>query len=134
MATSALDIVHECSVEGFDKAFKGLDKAIAVYTQPGCPHCKTTLDVLKVVSDKTGVSLAEIDLTDQECTKLADIHEVAATPTILLINKGAILEKFTPTGMTLKQIGEYVQDKLDKMPLPAKDETTASEAPPAPTP
>lgn len=120
--TDALDVVHECSVEGFDKAFKGLDKAIAVYTQPGCPHCKTTLDVLKTVSDKTSVPLAEIDLADQECVRLADVHEIASTPTILLINKGAILEKFTPSGMTLKQIGEYVQDKLAKMPPPAKDE------------
>ena len=108
--------LEECSVEGFHKAFEPHDKAIAVYTQPSCPHCKAAMDMLKVVAEKENIVLGEIDLTDEKCDKLADEHQVEVTPTILLLNRGVVLEKLTFDGLSPNEAAAQVVDKLSKFP------------------
>lgn len=115
---------EECSIDGFKKAFDPLEKAIVVYTQPGCPHCAQAMEILKTVSEQAKTPLAEISLADDRCNSLADLHQVEVIPTILLVSKGEIKEKLTFASMTPRQASEMVLEKIQKLqPAPAPGES-----------
>lgn len=66
--------------------------ALAMFSTPQCPYCSPQRNILKLVADKTGLEITEIDITRNPDAQAR--FDVQVTPAIILIERNS--ERWMP--------------------------------------
>jgi thiol-disulfide isomerase/thioredoxin len=90
VAPNGLPVV---SLEGFEDALRGLDKAVVLFTADWCGFCRRFAPEFEEAAARARVPFMAADISDDEGDPRWERYRIEVVPAVLVFEKGRVVDR-----------------------------------------